>query len=170
MKVIYPHTNITCDIKDVKRRIKWDKKQKKKLKLEREKLSRRKEAEERSEKYFSYVSTEKDRYKTNINYNTTREFYKSSDWKRCRDEYLESRDQVCSCCGRRPDPNYKRVKPNPNRPIVLPFSSLEEIEVLGQFPMEVSWFIKAIFYNKERYALITYSATESAFIPVAGCT
>ena len=116
MKVIYPHTNITCDIKDVKRRIKWDKKQKKKLKLEREKLSRRKEAGERSEKHFSYISTEKDRHKTDINYNTTREFYQSPDWKKCRDEYLEGRDKVCSCCGRRPDPNYKRVKANPNRP------------------------------------------------------
>ena len=31
------------------------------------------------------------------------------------------------------------ITPKPNRPIFLPFNSLEKIEVLGQFPIEVSW-------------------------------
>ena len=67
----YPHTNITCAIKDVKRRIKWEKKEKRRLKKERKKLSRRKELVERSEKHFSYVSTEEDRSYTNKSYKIT---------------------------------------------------------------------------------------------------
>ena len=109
--------NIACDIKDFKRRIKWEKKQKKKLKLEREKLNRRKESVERSEKHFSYISTVKDRCVTNVSYKKTKEFYKTSAWKDCRNQYLDSRgEKLCDCCGRIPDPNYKPVKPNPNRP------------------------------------------------------
>ena len=60
------------------------------------------------------------------------------------------------------------IKPKPIKPNILPFNSLEEIEVLGQFPREVSLCIKGTFFNKDSEQLITYSATESAFIPVAG--
>ena len=114
----YPQTNITCAIKDVKRRIKWEKKEKKRLKKEREKLSRREEAVERSEKHFSYVSTTKDRCLTNISYKQTSEFYDTPEWKSCRDQYLDSRgeNRSCDCCGRIPDPDWKPVKPNRNRP------------------------------------------------------
>tara|TARA_B100001113_G_scaffold110115_1_gene89258 strand:- start:411 stop:1013 length:603 start_codon:yes stop_codon:yes gene_type:complete len=113
----YPQTNITCAIKDVKRRIKWEKKEKKRLKKEREKLSRREEAVERSEKHFSYVSTSEDRRETNISYKRTRAFYATPEWKSCRNQYLESRgEKICDCCGRIPDPNYRRVKPDRNRP------------------------------------------------------
>ena len=115
--MIYPHTNITCNIKDFKRRIKWEKKQKKKLKLERQKLSKGKETIGRSDKHFSYVSTSEDRRKTNIPYEKTRAFYNTPEWKSCRNQYLDSRgEKLCDCCGRIPDPNYKPVKPNPNRP------------------------------------------------------
>ena len=114
----YPHTNITCAIKDVKLRIKWEKKEKKRLKKEREKLSRRKEAVGRSDKHFSYVSTSEDRRKTNIPYEKTRAFYNTPEWKSCRNQYLDSRgeNRSCDCCGRIPDPNYRRVKADKNRP------------------------------------------------------
>ena len=107
---------IACDINDRKRKRKWENKQKRKAKLEKEKLNRRVERVDRHQTQFSYVSSEKDRYGTNIPYKRTQEFYKSSAWKSCRDQYLDSRDKVCSCCGRTPDPNFKKVKADPNRP------------------------------------------------------
>ena len=113
----YPHTNITCAIKDVKRRIKWEKKEKRRLKKERKKLSRRKELVERSEKHFSYVSTEEDRSYTNKSYKITKGFYETPEWKICRDQYLASRvEKICDCCGRITDPNYRPVKRDRNRP------------------------------------------------------
>ena len=50
-------------------------------------------------------------------YEKTRAFYNTPEWKSCRNQYLDSRgEKRCDCCGRIPDPNYKPVKPNPNRP------------------------------------------------------
>ena len=43
-------------------------------------------------------------------------FYQTQEWKDTRDEWKVGKDEVCACCGRRPDPNYKKAKIDRNRP------------------------------------------------------
>ena len=60
------------------------------------------------------------------------------------------------------------ITPKPSKPIVLPCNSLDLIGDRGHLPLTVPWCKGGIFLSKESEQLITYSATESAFMPVAG--
>ena len=57
---------------------------------------------------------------------------------------------------------FRQIKPK-----ILSFSSLEVNDDLGQSPFLVLLSNKIIFFIKYKEDPITYSATESAFIPVA---
>ena len=52
---------------------------------------------------------------TNIPQDQRDAFYQTQEWKDARDEWKEGKDKVCSRCGRRPDPNYKKAPIDRNR-------------------------------------------------------
>tara|TARA_B100000427_G_scaffold19236_1_gene14725 strand:+ start:223 stop:981 length:759 start_codon:yes stop_codon:yes gene_type:complete len=52
---------------------------------------------------------------TNIPQDQRDAFYQTQEWKDARDEWKVGKDKVCSRCGRRPDPNYKKAPIDRNR-------------------------------------------------------
>ena len=98
----------------------------------------------RQTKQFSYVG---DRKSTNMDWETCKEFYTSWEWKKCRDEWLENKEKKCKKCGRIPDPNYRRVKPDRNRPqwekdkLAYEFQS-NRILVDHRLPIKYYWHLR----------------------------
>ena len=71
----------------------------------------------------------------------------NGEWKKCRDEWLENKEKVCKKCGRIPDPNYRRVKPDRNRPqwekdkLAYEFQS-NRILVDHMLPIKYYWHLR----------------------------
>ena len=80
-------------------------------------IKARKERQKGYKKYHDPIGFISSTTKTDMDYEHTKAFYETIEWKQTRDKFLSDRKTVmmCSECGATPDPNYRKVKPDKNR-------------------------------------------------------
>ena len=85
---------------------------------EEQKIKARKERQKQYEKYHEIGTLRCSAYPTDIPYKERKAFYKTEQWIIIRNNFMNDKNTVmmCACCGAVPDPDYKKVEIDLNRP------------------------------------------------------
>ena len=108
-------------MKEALKRSRKEKEKKKKEILkqkEEQKIKARKERQKQYEKYHEIGTLRCSAYPTDIPYKERKAFYKTEQWIIIRNNFMNDKNTVmmCACCGAVPDPDYKKIEIDLNRP------------------------------------------------------